>query len=197
MEITIPTSLKEIPLSQLVKWEQSAKMEDDLLFIFCGIENPNKISSKDYKELVQMLTDVINSEVSFHRTFTYKGIDFGFIPNLDVIPTNEYIDVDEYIKEPKDWYKALSVMYRPIIKRKRNWFKRNTYDLYDILDYKGTNDFLIDAPAEYYLGAMVFFYNLGNELLNATLDYSKLAEKALMKNQASIPNGDGMLVSEP
>lgn len=194
MEITIPTSLKEIPLSQLVKWEQSAKMEDDLLFIFCGIENPDKISSKDYKELVQLLTDVINSEVNFHKTFTYKGIDFGFIPNLDVIPTNEYIDIDEYIKEPKDWHKALSVMYRPLIKRKRNWFRKCSHDLYDILDYKGTNDFLIDAPAEYYLGAMVFFYNLGNELLSVTLDYSREVEKALTKNQVSTASGDGMLV---
>ena len=193
MEITIPTSLKEIPLSQLVKWEQSAKMEDDLLFIFCGIENPNKISSKDYKELVQLLTDVLNSEVTFHKTFTYKGIDFGFIPNLDVIPTNEYIDIDEYIKEPKDWNKALSVMYRPLIKRKRNWFKRNSHDLYDILDYKGTNDFLKDAPAEYYLGAMVFFYSLGNELLSVTLDYSREAEKALTKKLHSTANGDGLL----
>ena len=194
MEITIPTSLKEIPLSQLVKWEQSAKMEDDLLFIFCGIENPDKISSKDYKELVQLLTDVINSEVNFHKTFTYKGIDFGFIPNLDVIPTNEYIDIDEYIKDPKDWHKALSVMYRPLIKRKRNWFRKCSHDLYDILDYKGTNDFLIDAPAEYYLGAMVFFYNLGNELLSVTLDYSREVEKALTKNQVSTASGDGMLV---
>lgn len=194
MEITIPTSLKEIPLSQLVKWEQSAKMEDDLLFIFCGIENPDKISSKDYKELVQLLTDVINSEVNFHKIFTYKGIDFGFIPNLDVIPTNEYIDIDEYIKEPKDWHKALSVMYRPLIKRKRNWFRKGSHDLYDILDYKGTNDFLKDAPAEYYLGAQVFFYNLGNELLSVTLDYSREVEKALTKNQVSTASGDGMLV---
>lgn len=194
MEITIPTSLKEIPLSQLVKWEQSAKMEDDLLFIFCGIENPDKISSKDYKELVQLLTDVINSEVNFHKTFTYKGIDFGFIPNLDVIPTNEYIDIDEYIKDPKDWHKALSVMYRPLIKRKRNWFRKCSHDLYDILDYKGTNDFLKDAPAEYYLGAQVFFYNLGNELLSVTLDYSREVEKALTKNQVSTASGDGMLV---
>lgn len=169
-------------------------MEDDLLFIFCGIENPDKISSKDYKELVQLLTDVINSEVNFHKTFTYKGIDFGFIPNLDVIPTNEYIDIDEYIKEPKDWHKALSVMYRPLIKRKRNWFRKCSHDLYDILDYKGTNDFLIDAPAEYYLGAMVFFYNLGNELLSVTLDYSREVEKALTKNQVSTASGDGMLV---
>lgn len=194
MEITIPTSLKEIPLSQLVKWEQSAKMEDDLLFIFCGIENPDKISSKDYKELVQLLTDVINSEVNFHKTFTYKGIDFGFIPNLDVIPTNEYIDIDEYIKDPKDWHKALSVMYRPLINRKRNWFRKCSHDLYDILDYKGTNDFLKDAPAEYYLGAQVFFYNLGNELLSVTLDYSREVEKALTKNQVSTASGDGMLV---
>ena len=76
MEISIPTTLNEIPLSNFVKWEQSDKSEIDLIQIFCNIPDAKKIPISEYKEIVSLLSDVLNSEPKFYQTFKYKDIDF-------------------------------------------------------------------------------------------------------------------------
>ena len=198
MEISIPTTLIEIPLSSFVKWEQSDKSEIDLIQIFCNIPNAKKIPVSEYKEIVLLLSEVLNSEPKFYQTFKYKDIDFGFIPKLDSITGGEFIDLENYMKEPETWHKAMSVLYRPITVRKKNWFDKSKHDLYDIEPYTEAHDFFVDAPAEYYLGATVFFYNLGNDLLNAMTDYSqKILKKQAKLNKTSIKNGVGSLALEP
>jgi hypothetical protein len=60
----------------------------------------------------------------------------------------------------------MAVMYRPIKKRKG--------DKYEIQDYKPSKDhqeLMQFAPLDVCIAASVFFYNLGNELLTATLNY--------------------------
>ncbi len=198
MELSIPTTLNEIPLSNFVKWEQSDKSEIDLIQIFCNISDAKKIPISEYKEIVLLLSDVLNSEPKFYQTFKYKDIDFGFIPKLDSISGGEFIDLENYMKEPDTWHKAMSILYRPITIRKKNWFDKDKHDLYDIESYTESHDFFIDAPAEYYLGATVFFYNLGKDLLNAMTDYSqKILKKQAKLNKTSIKNGAGMLALEP
>lgn len=198
MELIIPTTLNEIPLSSFVKWEQSEKSEIDLIQIFCNIPDAKKIPISEYKEIVLLLSDVLNSNPALVKTFKYKDIDFGFIPKLDSITGGEFIDLENYMKEPETWHKAMSILYRPITTRKKNWFDKSDHDFYDIESYQEAHDFFIDAPAEYYLGATVFFYNLGNDLLNAMTDYS---QKILKKHQplkaTSIKNGVGSLALEP
>ena len=55
MELIIPTTLNEIPLSSFVKWEQSEKSEIDLIQIFCNIPDAKKIPISEYKEIVLLL----------------------------------------------------------------------------------------------------------------------------------------------
>lgn len=198
MEILIPTTLKEIPLSAFVKWEQSDKSEIDLIQIFCNIPDAKQIPISEYKEIVLLLSDVLNTTAEFHKTFKYKNIEFGFIPKLDSITGGEFIDLENYMKEPETWHKAMSILYRPITTRKKNWFDKKDDDLYDIEPYTESHDFFIDAPAEYYLGAMVFFYNLGNDLLNAMTDYSqKILKRRAKWNKILTRNGLGLLALEP
>jgi hypothetical protein len=198
MEITIPTTLNEIPLSNFVKWEQSGKSEIDLIQIFCNIPDAKLIPVSEYKEIVLLLSDVLNQEPKFYQTFTYKGIDFGFIPRLDSITGGEFIDLEDYMKEPETWHKAMAVLYRPLVKRKKNWFDKKGHDLYDIESYSESHDFFIDAPAEFYLGATVFFYNLGNDLLHAMSDYSqKILKKQAKSNKTLTKSGVGSLALEP
>lgn len=197
MEILIPTTLKEIPLSSFVKWEQSDKSEIDLIEIFCNVKDAKQIPISEYKEIVLLLSDVLNTKPDFHKTFKYKDINFGFIPKLDVITGGEFIDLENYMKEPNTWHKAMSILYRPITTRKSNWFDKKDHDLYDIEPYTDAHNFFIDAPAEYYLGATVFFYNLGNDLLNAMKDYSqKILKRQHKRNKTLIKNGVGSLALE-
>lgn len=196
MEINIPTSLKDITMRQFMAFEQSDKTDDDYIVHLCGFENPKLLSKKDYNEIISVLKEVMQSDVTFEKIFKYDGISFGFIPNLDKITGNEFIHIEEYVKKPQTWNKALAVLYRPVTKRKRNWFKRGADDLYDILPYDEDNAFenlMLDVSCIYYLGAMVFFYNLGNDLLKSMQDYSIQLENKIKKKANLMKSGDGML----
>ena len=196
MEINIPTSLKDITLKQFIAFEQSDKTDNNYIIHLCNFASPKLLPSKEYKEIVTLLKAVMQSDVVFDKTFKHDGIAFGFIPNLDAVSANEFMHLEEYLKNPATWNKALSVLYRPITKRKRNWFKRNAHDLYDILPYKEQNafeDMMLDVSCVYYLGAMVFFYNLGNDLLKYMQDYSIQLESKIKKKTTSMTNGVGML----
>jgi hypothetical protein len=197
MEINIPTSLKDITMRQFMAFEKSGKTDDDYIIHLCDFANPKLLPRKEYTEIVTLLKEVMASDVIHYKIFKHDGIQFGFIPDLDKITANETIHIEEFLKTPDNWNKALSVFYRPVTKRKRNWFKRNAEDLYDILPYQEGNAFeklMLDVSCTYYLGAMVFFYNLGNDLLKYMQDYSKvMEEKVAKKKNVSTKNGGGML----
>jgi hypothetical protein len=98
--------------------------------------------------------------------------------------------------KPETFYKAMSILYRPVVKFKRNWFKK-TEPFYDIAPYSKTNEIFKDAPSEYYLGACAFFFDLLNELGSYTVDYSMSILKKSKQGRAYLTqNGDGMLASE-
>jgi hypothetical protein len=196
MEINIPTSLKDIKIRQFIAFEKSDKTDDDFIIHLCEFANPKLLPKKEYTEIVTLLKEVMQSDVEFHKIFKHDGIYFGFIPNLDKITANEFMHIEEYIKQPDTWNKALAVLYRPLTKRKRNWFKRGANDLYDVLPYQEENAFeklMLDVSCVYYLGAMVFFYNLGNDLVKYMQDYSKVLESKINESNTSMKSGDGML----
>ena len=196
MKINIPTSLQDITLNQFVEFQNSEQTNQDLVSIFCEIENTNLLQLKDFQEITEMVTNALNSNPNFYRRFIYKGVHYGFIPKLDNLSTAEYIDLEMYMAKPETFYKAMSILYRPVVKYKRNWFKK-TEPFYDIAPYTGTNEIFKDAPSEYYLGACAFFFDLLNELGSYTVDYSMSIMKKSKQGRAYLTkNGDGMLASE-
>jgi len=196
MQINIPTSLKDITMRQFVAFEKSDKTDDDYIIHLCDFANPKLIPIKEYNEIVSLLKEVLQSDVTFTKIFKHECIEFGFIPNLDLISANEFMHIDEFVKSPDTFHKALSVLYRPVTKRKRNWFKRGAHDMYDTLPYnenKTFDELMKDVSCVYYLGAMVFFYNLGNDLLKYMQDYSKQLESKIKKKPTLMKNGVGTL----
>jgi hypothetical protein len=193
MKVTIPTTLQDITLNQWVTFQKTVKLDmtEDvisihLVSIFCNIplQDVLTINSKDFKEIVTTVAKTIESTPIFKQRFTYNGIEYGMIPNLDQMTAGEYMDMDKYFGT--DPLRFMSVLFRPITKK--------SFDTYQIEPYKGSNDKLNDAPVEYYLGANVFFYNLKNELLNATNHYFqqlKQADKEVL-DKVLLKNGDGI-----
>ena len=195
MKINIPTSLQDITLNQFVEFQNSEQTNQDLVSIFCEIENTNLLQLKDFQEITEMVATALNSNPNFYRRFVYKGVHYGFIPKLDNLSTAEYIDLEMYMAKPETFYKAMSILYRPVVKYKRNWFKR-AEPFYDIAPYTGTNEIFKDAPSEYYLGACAFFFDLLKDLESYTLDYSMSILKKSKQGRAYLTqNGDGMLAS--
>ena len=86
----------------------------------------------------------------------------------------EYIDLESNISSVENFHKAMAVMYRPITSKRK--------DTYQIMPYTGTSEFaeaMKYAPLDVVMPATVFFWNLGNDLVQASLSY---LEKQMEKN---------------
>lgn len=203
MKLIIPQDLKDIKLRQIIEWAAEPNKDNNkLISIFCNIsiDAVKYIPLNDHTEISELISNVLKMEPEFHKTFKHKGIEFGFMPNMEKMSAGEYIDLESYIHTSNTWHNAMAVMYRPVVKIKRNWFRRKGNHLYSIEQYQGSeqyNKILLDSPAEYFLGAQLFFYNLSNELLVLTLEssqgmISKETAQIIALNRISMLNGGGI-----
>ena len=106
------------------------------------------------------------------------------------------MDLDNYLAKWEDFHKAMAVMYRPI--------KIRNKDKYEIIEYTGTaefSDLMKFAPLDVVMAASVFFWSLGNDLVNNSLSYLeteilKSPELMTSANERSLEsNGVGIIQS--
>lgn len=196
MELTIPTKLSEIPLYQMVEYNSLPEMSASdktmkALSIFLNVSEKelSKFPLQVINKALTHVQNILNETPEFHKQFTHKGVKYGFEPNLDEMPLGSFIDVENYEKSPADMWKLLSVLYRPIVKEGQG-------HRYLIEPYKGkVNEAFKDLPSDIGYGALVFFCNLGIDLLSYTLKSLKAAETQAQMNKDSQKNGDGLLSS--
>ena len=205
VDLLLPTSLSEIPLSRYQDFIAMKEKSNDeefiaqkMIQIFCGIKlhEVAKIQMKDLNELIAHFTKVFNERPQLIRQFKIKNIEFGFIPKLDDITLGEYVDLENHLQNWKTYHKAMAVMFRPI--------KNTNKDKYEIIDYEPNEDMqelMRFAPLDVAISASVFFWTLGSELLSSTISYLQRETKKMTAstntakgiNSPSI--GDGMEVS--
>jgi hypothetical protein len=201
IELTIPTTLNDIKLVQYQKFLSIAKdneegefLQQKMVQLFCGIDLKDvaQIRYKDVAEITANINNLFTKENHFIQRFKMGGVEFGFIPNLDEMSTGEYMDLDNYITDWDTMHNAMAVLYRPITNKLGN--------KYQIEEYKGSityADVMKHAPLDVVLGAMVFFYNLGNDLLKSTVNYLETNKEVQnILNKHNLENvGDGIQVS--
>ena len=201
IELTIPTTLNDIKLAQYQKFlsiakdnEESEFLQQKMVQLFCGIDLKDvaQIRYKDVAEITANINNLFTKDNVFIQRFKMGGVEFGFIPNLDEMSTGEYMDLDTYITDWETMHNAMAVLYRPITNKLGN--------KYQIEEYKGSvtyADVMRHAPLDVVLGAMVFFYTLGNDLLKSTINYlegNQEVQNILTKH--NLENvGDGIQVS--
>jgi len=185
LEINIPTSIAEIPLSAYQKFVNVSQNSDDEDFLmeqmvqcFTGLELKSiaKMRMTDLTELIISLTKTLEAEGTFQQRFKIKDLEFGFIPNLEEISFGEYVDLEKYLQDVSTFHKAMAVMYRPI--------KETFKDRYSIHEYKGSDeysDLMKFAPLQIVKGANVFFWTLEKDLLKATLTFLETETTQEMK----------------
>jgi hypothetical protein len=173
INLSVPTSLSDIKLSQYQKFLKVTKDNEDanfvnrqLVSIFCDVPEDvvGKIKSKDFNGVIETITKALKESPTFVTKFRLNGVDYGFIPKLDDITLDEQADLETLLKDTKDWARAMNVMYRPITTSNKG--------KYLIKEYEGDGKEL-DVNLEIALGAVTFFLNLQNDLLNYTLNYIK------------------------
>lgn len=172
-EIEVPSNLSEISLDRYQKYLKTLKNSDDVEFvsqkmieIFCGVELKSvvKMKASTVVELVQHFNKLFSEKPKFKHRFKLNDVEFGFITDLESISWGEYIDIEANIIDFDTMHQAMAVMYRPIVKQSK--------DKYEIEPYNGDLTYaevMKYAPLDVVLPASVFFWNLGNELLNNIL----------------------------
>jgi hypothetical protein len=199
--IKLPSSLDEITLKQYQEFVKiQANNKDDefiamkMVSIFCNMElsEVSKISYSSIIDVVQHLNTLFTQKNELVRRFTLGGVEFGFIPDLENISFGEYVDLEANLTSFDTMHKAMAVMYRPIIREQKNRYEIQAYE--SSANFAEVMEF---APVSVALGSQVFFWNLGKELLQATMDYLEKTmskkEKATLAKQLNLANGgDGI-----
>ena len=165
VKVTLPESARELTIEQYQKF---LKVEGDETFmtlkaleIFANI--PLKVAhamkADDILDISQHILSIVGGEHRLVRRLSFRGREYGFVPNLEEMSFGEYIDLDSYLSDMDMLHKTVGVLYRPIINAKG--------DYYEIEEYKGTDGYS-DFPLDVALGATLFFYRLSNKLLRDT-----------------------------
>ena len=199
MKVNVPTHINDITLNQFQKYSKINTEDQDEEFlmhktieIFCDVDIKvvSQFPVKDAKDIVEDIHAVLDQTVKFTDRFTLDGIEYGFIPDLSAMSLGEYIDLEDGLKDTKEFHKAAAVMFRPIIKS----FK----ELYTIDGYDASLErqaIMLEAPIGIISSAVVFFYSIVNELLEGSQNYSKsLLEiaKTTLERDSSVQNMAGL-----
>ena len=204
LDLLLPTSLSEIPLSRYQQFIKTKEASNDdefiaqkMIQIFCGIDlkDVGKIKMKHLNELIAHFTKVFSEKPKLIRQFKIKNIEFGFIPKLDEITFGEYVDLEHHLQNWKTYHKAMAVMYRPIKEK-----HENTYTIVNYEPNEDMQDLMKFAPLDVAISSSVFFWTLGSELLNLTINYLQnelktMTSSSTAKGNNLVNNGDGIIQS--
>lgn len=197
MKILLPENSKDITLLQYQKYYDLLQREglDEhqhnvrKIQIFTGLK-PNEIdclSKKDIDEMLAQIDIALNTPVEFVNRFTIEGIEFGFI-TLDNITGSEYFDLSKYKEDIETLHNLIAILFRPI----KN---KDVFGNYSVVPYDGTKEWaelMKLTPMNVVNGALFFFLNLSQELLNYIQKYTEVEQAREESQVITLKSGDGM-----
>lgn len=199
MRVIIPTDLKDIKLSQYLRYLKVVKENQDdetfvciqMVAIFCNLSVAEvmKIPVNDFTEIIELLAKVLDQKPQLIKTFKMNGTEFGFIPNLDKMTIGEHATIDSLLGTDENLSLLMSVMYRPITKK--------IYPFYSIEAYDGDEskaELFNDVRMDIVIGSILFFWNLSKELLSNILSHleSKAMREEKSLEEVFTNDGDGI-----
>jgi len=186
IEIEVPTTLSDIKLWQYQKYmkiieqNKTEDAEDDekindflnmkLVEIFCNVSlrDVSKIPLKEFNKILEILNKAFEEKPKLIQRFMLLDVDMGFIPKLDDITLGEYVDIETNISDWQKMHKAMAVLYRPV-----NFKAKEKYGIAPYKVKEETQELMKEMPLDVAISSMVFFYDLGKELLGAIPKYLK------------------------
>ena len=198
VKITVPDSLKDIPLHKYQKFHKVLEVnkeasfndlfiQEKILQIFCDLplSDALKYRKSDIDNITEIIAKTLEQKPDLVQSFRLGDTEFGFIPKLEDMTFGEYIDLDNSIGDVQNLHKAMAVLYRPI--------KQKIKDKYLIEEYRGDNyhEAMKNTPMDAVVSSMLFFWNLGIKLSKAMIVYLQDQED-LTPEQISVLSGDGI-----
>ena len=189
VKLTIPDNWSDITIGtyqEYVKIQEGKGSEKNKivksLALLCSTTPfvVKKMAYKDLLDIMGIIKNMIDTEPDkeqFRKVFTFKDEEYGFCPNLSNITTGEYIDLENYCKEPiENLHTIMSILYRKVN------FKRN--ERYAIEDYdpdEFKEELFKDCPMDIALSSLGFFLTLGENLATISHNYLRQQEMKLQK----------------
>jgi hypothetical protein len=135
-------------------------------------------------ELEWLFTSPEEPNSKLKPLFWMHGIEYGFIPNFELLTVGEFADLDMYTLDGtyKNLSQIMRILYRPVVDRIGRQYNIVTYE-----DYNAHKDIMDDMPIDAALSAMVFFYAIEKKLVS-TLEYYLSQHKI---KTPSLKSGDG------
>ena len=183
LTIEIPTSWKDITLDTYLKMQNELENYRDneeaqiaiMLLHLCKIqpEYLRGLSADSYNLLKAKLSQFVSPDgIELKQFITVDGIEYGFEPNLSKMSYGAYADITQWdtITIDKNWAKIMSILYRPVIKKKG--------ERYQIEPYTGDikEELFLNIDMETHWGTLFFFLHLQLDLLNDIPKYLKEME---------------------
>ena len=179
IELSVPDALSDITLGQYQKYlkilDQNKDDENAAEFInlktieiFCNVDFKDvlKIPLGEAEKVLTIINKAFEEKPDIIRHFKLLSVDMGFIPNLERISLGEYIDVENNIVDWQTMHKAMAVLYRPV-----NFKSREKYTVAPYEPSDEVSELMKEMPLDVAMSSMVFFYDLGMELLKAIPTY--------------------------
>ena len=152
---------------KLVEAEKGSKTNEALETITALSDIPKQLVKElgiqDVAVIMSRIGELQQEQDSkLKRIIEIEGKEYGFHPDLDSITLGEYADIETFIKDgiENSLPELCAVLYRPIVEKKN--------DIYIIEAYDGNISIRAEEmkkmSAEQVQSALVFFWNLGNEL---------------------------------
>ena len=152
-KLEVPTKLEGITLRQyqdylkvLDKWdkEDEVYIKTKMLQIFCNldIEDTFKVPINNFDFAIDTVNRCFDEKTPLVNRFEMSAkdeygeeaiVEFGFIPKLDEMSFGEFIDLDSNISDWQKMHKAMAVLFRPVIFKKKEFYR--------VMDYEGSNKY--------------------------------------------------------
>jgi hypothetical protein len=181
--ITTPDSWSEVSISQ---FQELASTED--IFEKIAIltdEDPEELKLMDvasFGRLTAALSwvHIMPEETSRKDVIVIDGIEYGFIDKLSTLTLGEWIDIENYLKDPiKNLHKLMAMFYRPLLTTLKDG-TRITEDYDTVQANNNANTFLNEMNILDCYGSLVFFSAIVNDCLKTIQAYFQVE---IMKNQ--------------
>ena len=204
IEITVPHDFSAITLKQYIQFQKdmdthegNTEAQDAFLVYNLTGMTPDMVKELDGEVISNIRKDLTKllqkTDYPLQRNITLEGVEYGFEPNLSQMPYGAYLDISKFenIQLNDDWPTILSILYRPVKKRKGA--------LYEIEQYNGVEpwdeDKWWEVGMDFHFGCFFFFIRLYKDLVKGTLSSLKNQE-GISPNIKSILEESGEAIQQ-